>query len=196
MLDRPGEARPLPMGDLECGYASWFPDGKRLLVAGKEPGHQFRLFEQDLDGRERRALTPEGIAVSYPEGVAANYFGSEVSPDGKIVVAKDTQGNFTLFPVEGGEPRPVPAIKPHDVLAGWGADSQFVYVYPLAGDLPVRIDTIDLRTGRRELFKEITPPDSQAFGGIEKVVVTPGGKAYAYQYGQYLCILYVIEGLR
>jgi hypothetical protein len=60
----------------------------------------------------------------------------------------------------------------------------------------VRIDKIDLRSGRREPFKEITPPDLQAFGGIGRVVVAPGGKAYAYQYGQYLCILYVIEGLR
>jgi len=124
-----------------------------------------------------------------------NYFGSEISPDGKLVAAKDTQGHFMLFPVEGGEPRPVPAIKPHEVLAGWGADSQSVYVYPLEGDLPVRIDMIDLRSGRRQPFKAITPPDSQAFGGIENVMVTPGGKAYAYQYGQYPCILYVIEGL-
>ena len=27
-------------------------------------------------------------------------------------------------------------------------------------------------------------------------VVAPGGKAYAYQYGQYPCTLYVIDGLR
>jgi hypothetical protein len=60
----------------------------------------------------------------------------------------------------------------------------------------VKIDTIDVRNGRRQPFKEITPPDLQAFGGIQNILVTPGGKAYAYQYGQYLCILYVIEGLR
>ena len=34
----PGEPRPLPVGDLECEYASWFPDGKRLLVVGSEAG--------------------------------------------------------------------------------------------------------------------------------------------------------------
>jgi hypothetical protein len=60
----------------------------------------------------------------------------------------------------------------------------------------VRIDTIDLRSGRRGLFKEITPPDPAAFGGIENVVVAPGGNTYAYSYGQYLCSLYLIEGLR
>jgi Tol biopolymer transport system component len=193
----PGEARPLPMGNLECEHASWFPDGKRLLVAGREPGRPFRLFIHDLDGRERRALTPEGLAVNYFErSIGVNYFNDAVSPDGKLIASKDTQGNFVLFPVEGGEPRPMPATRPHEALAGWSADSQSVYVYPLEGDLPVRIDTIDLRSGRRQPFKEITPPDAQAFGGIENVIVTPSGKAYAYQYGQYLCILYVIEGLR
>jgi Tol biopolymer transport system component len=193
----PGEARPLPVGNLECEHASWFPDGKRLLVAGQEPGHPFRLFAQDLDGRERRAITPEGLAVSHFGSIGRlNYFGSDVSPDGKLIAAKSPQGNLVLFPVEGGDPRPVPTTKPDEVLAGWGADSQSVYVYPLEGDLPVRIDTVDLRSGRRQPFKEITPPDLQAFGGIESVLVAPGGKAYAYQYGQYLCILYVIEGLR
>jgi hypothetical protein len=134
--------------------------------------------------------------VNYSGSIGFNYYGSEVSPDGKLIVAKGPQGNLVLLPVEGGEPRPVPATKPDEVLAGWGADSQSVYVYPLESDLPVKIDTIDLRSGGRQPFKEITPPDSQAFGGIQNVVVTPGGKAYAYQYGQYLCTLYVIEGLR
>jgi hypothetical protein len=66
----------------------------------------------------------------------------------------------------------------------------------MEGDLPVTVDRIDVRSGRRERFKEITPPASAAFGGIDKVVVTPDASAYAYDYGQYLCILYVIEGLR
>ena len=199
----PGEARPLPMGNLECGYASWFPDGKRLLIVGKEPGHLARLFIQDLDGQRRRPLTPEGF-VAY--GGSALPWAStdrdyavgeaEVSPDGKVVAAVDPQGKLVLFPVDGGEPRPVPGVRAQEAPAGWGADSQSLYVYPFEGDLPVRVDTIDLRSGRRALFKEITPPDPAAFGGISKVVVAPGGKAYAYGYGQYLCILYVIEGLR
>jgi len=182
----PGEPRPLPVGPLECGHASWFPDGRRLLLACNEPGRPFRLYVQDLEGRERRAITPEGLG---------GFFG-EVSPDGELVVAADRQHQTVIFPVEGGGPRPVPGIGPQEIAVGWGADSQSLYVHPLDGDLPVRIDALDLRSGRRERFKEITPPDLQAFSGIRRIVVAPGGRAYAYQYGQYLCILYVIEGLR
>ena len=86
--------------------------GSRLLVVGKEQGRPFRLFVQDLDGRQRRAITPEGLAVNYFGGIAVNDFGNDVSPDGKLVAAKDAQGHFMLFPVEGGEPRPVPGTKP------------------------------------------------------------------------------------
>ncbi len=192
----PGEARLLPTGDLECEYASWFPDGRRMLIAGREPGRPFRLFVQDPNGRGRRPLTPEGVAVNYFGTLAVNDFDSAVSPDGTLVAARDAQGRFALFPVEEGEPRPVPAIGPHDVLAGWGADGRSVYVYPRESDLPLKVDSIDLRSGRRRPFKQIRPSSEQAFGGIESVVVTPGGDAYAYQYGQYLCNLYVIEGVR
>jgi hypothetical protein len=87
-------------------------------------------------------------------------------------------------------------IRPQEASAGWGADSQSVYVYPTEGSFPVRIDRIQLPSGRRELFKQITPPEVGATGGINAVRVTPDGKAYAYGYGQYPCILYVIEGLR
>ena len=106
-----------------------------------------------------------------------------------------------IFPVDGGEPRPVPGLLPSEVPAGWSEDCNSLYVYHSfysqgQGVVPMKIHELDLRSGRRKLFKDITPPDLQGFGGIGRVVVAPGGKAYAYQYGQYLCILYVIEGLR
>jgi dipeptidyl aminopeptidase/acylaminoacyl peptidase len=184
----PGEPKPLPVGNLNCLYATWFPDGKRLLVIGAEPGQPVRGFVQDLEGHDQRPLIPEGFGV-YATG-------GEVSPDGKLVFAADSQGKIVLFPVDGGPHRPVAAVRPHEVPAGWGADSRSLYVYLMEGDLPVTVDRIDVRSGRRERFKEITPPASAAFGGIDKVVVTPDASAYAYDYGQYLCILYVIEGLR
>jgi Tol biopolymer transport system component len=192
----PGDPRPLPVGDLECEYASFFPDGQRVLVVGSEPGGPRRLFVQDLEGRSRRPLTPEGFALGEFVAVERGNFIAEASPDGKLVLATEAAGSLVLVPVDGGEPRPVPGIRPRDASAGWGADSQSLYVYsPNESDFPVRVDRIHLPSGRRELFKLITPPELAATGGVNKVRVTPDGKAYAYGYGQYPCILYVIEGL-
>jgi hypothetical protein len=132
----PGEPRPLPVGDLECEYASFFPDGKRLLVAGREPGGPRRLYVQELDGGARRPLTPEGFALAPFHNIDFGNFVSEVSPDNKRVLVTEASGTLTLVPVDGGEPRPVPGIRPGEASAGWGADSQSVYVYPTEADFP------------------------------------------------------------
>jgi Tol biopolymer transport system component len=192
----PGEPRPLPVRDLACEYASFFPDGQRLLVAGTEAGGPRRLFVLDSTGGSRRPLTPDGFELGNPAGIGYGNFTSEVSPDGKRVLVSAASGTLMLFPVDGGEPRPVPGIRPQEASAGWGADSQSVYVYPTEAVLPVRIDLIHLPSGRRELFKQITPPELAATGGINSVRVTPDGAAYAYGYGEYPAMLYVVEGLR
>jgi Tol biopolymer transport system component len=192
----PGEPRPLPVGDLECEYASFFPDGKRILVSGSEPGGPRRLFVQDMSGGSRRPLTTGELALGAFNAVDYGNFIAEVSPDGMLVVVTDESARLVLVPVEGGPPRPIPGIRPHEASAGWGADSQSLYVYATEADFPVRVDRIHLPSGRREIFKQITPPELAATGGVNKVRVTPDGKAYAYGYGHYPCILYVIEGLR
>jgi hypothetical protein len=184
----PGEPRPLPLGNLECGGASWFPDGKQLLVAAREPGRQWRIYVQDAASNARRPLTSEGFDF-FP--------GSAASPDGRLVLAAQAPaGKLVLFPVAGGEPLTVPGVRPEELPAGWGADSQSLYVYRKEADLPVKVEKVDLRTGRREPFRSIIPPDLTAFGGVFNVRVTPDGKAYVYGYGRYPCILYVIEGLQ
>ncbi|HEY3124664.1 MAG TPA: protein kinase [Thermoanaerobaculia bacterium] len=39
----PGEAKPLPPANVNCHWVTWFPDGRRLLITGSEPGHGLRL---------------------------------------------------------------------------------------------------------------------------------------------------------
>src|SRR5262249_44730203 len=192
----PGEPRPLPVGDLECEYASFFPDGKRLLVAGREPGGPRRLYVQDLDGGSRRPITPEAFALAPFVAVDFRSYVSEVAPDNKRVLVTDASGTLMLVPVDGGEPEPVRGIRAGEAAAGWSSDSQSIYVYPTEAGFPVKVDLVRLPSGRRETYREITPPELAATGGVTRVRVTPDGKAYAYSYGQYPCVLYLVEGLR
>jgi len=192
----PGEPKPLPVGELECEYASFFPDGKRLLVAAREPGGPRRIYVQDLDGGSRRPITSETFALAPFIAVDFGSFVSEVSPDNKRVLLTDASGTLTLVPVDGGEPQPVRGIRAGEASAGWAADSQSLYVYPIEAGFPVKVDLVRLPSGRREPYREITPPELAATGGVTRVRVTPDGKAYAYSYGQYPCVLYLVEGLR
>jgi hypothetical protein len=51
------------------------------------------------------------------------------------------------------------------------------------------------RSSRVKVTSNSSPSRLSLMSCVILVVLTPGGKAYAYQYGQYLCILYVIGGL-
>ena len=58
-----GEPRPISSEGFRLGGASFFPDGKRILVGGQEPGHGVRLYVMDLAGGRPRPISPEGIRL-------------------------------------------------------------------------------------------------------------------------------------
>ena len=173
----PGEPRPIPLGEINGMRADLLPDGKRVLVWGSAPGQGWRVFVQDLDGRDRRAL---------PEGFHLFWYGSTVSPDGKLVAIAGPGQKLMLIPIEGGEPRPVPGVERFEAPVGWSEDERFLYVFGSPVELPGRIHRIDLASGRRELWKEIMPRDPAAFGGFGNVTLTPDRKSYAYSLNRYL----------
>ncbi len=55
---------------------------------------------------------------------------------------------------------------------------------------------LDIRTGKKELWKELMPPDPAGVMTVSPVNVTPDWKSYAYSYQRSLADLYVVEGLR
>ena len=167
--------------------ADLHPDGRRVLVWGSAPGQGSRVFVQDLDGRDRRAL---------PDGFHLFFYGSTVSPDGKLVAIAGPGQKLMLIPIEGGEPRPVPGVERFEAPVGWSEDQRFLYVFGSPMELPGRIHRIDLVSGRRELWKEIMPRDSAAFGGFGNVALTPDRKTYAYNLNRIFCTLYLVEGLK
>ena len=183
----PGEPRPIPLGEINCMRADLHPDGRRVLVWGSAPGQGTRVFVQDLDGRDRRAL---------PDGFHLFFYGSTVSPDGKLVAIAGPGQKLMLIPIEGGEPRPVPGVERFEAPVGWSEDQRFLYVFGSPMELPGRIHRIDLVSGRRELWKEIMPRDSAAFGGFGNVALTPDRKTYAYNLNRIFCTLYLVEGLK
>ena len=85
-----------------AGGPTSFRTGRRVLIWGSAPGQGTRVFVQDLDGRDRRAL---------PEGFHLFWYGSTVSPDGKLVAIAGPGQKLMLIPIEGGEPRPVPGVE-------------------------------------------------------------------------------------
>jgi len=181
----PGEAREVPVGDLEVHMARFLPSGGGLVLAANEPGQGIRLHRLDLATGKREAFTEQGVGT----------FEFWVSPDGRLVAAPRPDNLYCLFPIEGGgEPQPVPGMQPLDRPAGWSGDGRSLFVYK-RGVLPTRIDRLDLTTGKRELWKVITPADSTGVWSAGPFRMTPDASAYAYTYGVKLSDLYLIRGL-
>jgi Tol biopolymer transport system component len=179
-----GESKQLTAEGISWRTASWFPDGKRILVVGEEPGHARRSYIQHIDGGAPRAVTPEGMA------------GSLVSPDGTSIIVATTQGRFAVFPLGGGEPRPIPGLLAGDEPIRWAADSRSIYLRRNVPDSPiVRVYRLDFTAGKRELWKEFVP-DASMFFSVLPIVITPDGKYYAYSYGRFVSDLYLVDGLR
>ena len=182
-----GEPRQLSRDSIDYQRVWWFPDGKRLLVSGSEPGHGNRLYVRDLEGGKLQPVTPERIEV----GVGQNI----LSPDGKWIAAGEAGKKACLYPVEGGEPRPIPGIADGDAPIQWSDDGHSLFVRRW-DELPARIYRLDLASGRRDLWKQIMPGDPTGVVQIRGVLPARDGRAYAYSYMRILSQLYVVEGLK
>jgi len=97
--------------------------------------------------------------------------------------------------VEGGAPIPIPGLEEGEVPVQWTADRRSLYVYRPA-QAPARVFLLDLSSGRRTLWKELMPFDRAGASSVLNIAIAPDGKSYAYDYGQVLSDLYLVEGLK
>ena len=180
-----GEPKTIRIDGLEFIAAAFFPDGKRLLVQARSGGKLSRLYVQDLAGGPPRPLTSEGFGFDG------------LSLDGKQVVAEHRDGpvvGSVIVSVEGGEPRKVPGLLPGDSILRFDATGNGLFV--LRAGMPARIDRLEVRTGRRVLWKEITLADPTGVTDMYSVQITPDGASYCYAFMRNLSRLYYVEGLR
>ncbi len=185
-----GDTRRLPAGSIRNYFDVRFrPDGRSLLIAASEADRPRRLFLQDVAGGDPRPVSPEGVDVLY----------AMPSPDGRWVVAgPDWRATPDLLhPLEGGgEPRPIPGLAKGEQALRFDADGTHVFIRTDAVDRPfARIARLDIRTGRREAWKEIRPPDTRGVATIDFVFLGPGGRSYSYFYIVEPSTLFLVEGV-
>ncbi|MBI3473864.1 MAG: protein kinase, partial [Candidatus Solibacter usitatus] len=181
-----GEIKKLARGGFSYAKASWFADGQRMLLLGSEPGHGLRAYVQDLAGARPRPITPEGIGTTWF---------APISPDGAWVAAMAPDRKVVLYPVAGGEPRPVPGLTAGENPVRFSPDGRFLYVI-LYGVPPVRVDRVELTSGKREPWRKLAPADPAGIIGVAPVQLTPDGKSYFYGYMRQLSDLVQVEGLK
>ena len=186
-----GEPITLDRGTIEeYTWALWFPDGKRVLIEGNEPGRPSRLFVQERGGGPPRAVLPEGVVL----GAAKS---NSIHPDGRSVVATAAgrATGFALYPLDGGPPRALEGLLPGDEPLRWSADGRTLFVWE-HGPLPVHVRRVDVVTGTRVPWKTLGPTDVTGVRGLMSILLSADGNQYCYQYERAIDDLYLVEGLR
>jgi len=183
-----GAPRTLARGSIEkIFWASLFPDGRRVLLAGQEPGYGPRLYVQDLEGGEPRLVSPEEVG--------ANYFWNRISPDGQRAVIPDARGGFSVRSFGPVSTLTAPVLESGKWPIRWTHDGRGLYVYSENGR-QAEIEVLDLATGKRAPLRTVGPEDPAGLIYFGPVLVTPDGGSYAYNYFRILSDLYVVEGLK
>ena len=180
-----GETQPLTNDTINHQWARWFPDGKRFVFSGNEPGRGVRLYTQDLSGGTPKAISPEGVdATAFA-----------VSPDGLQVVGIGPDEKGYSYPSAGGDPRIVNGMEPGDIPIIWNLDGRSIYLYR-TGEVPAKVYQLELATGKKTIRKQIVPVDTTGVSTIGPIQVTPDGKTYVYGFHRTLGDLYLVEGLK
>jgi hypothetical protein len=184
-----GEPEEIPVGGVEPDNARWFPDGRTLLVSGREDGRPRRLFVVE-DGMPR-PLSPAGHDLS-----GLQFFNMRVSPDGRQVAVHDGW-RLTLYPVSGGPPQVVAHYEGADELIGWTSDGRALILrWNLQACLaPARLFRLDLESGKTSWIRDIGPTDRVGLLVVGNPVIARGGDAYAYFSQPILNNLFLVDGL-
>jgi Tol biopolymer transport system component len=181
-----GEQRQLPQLPFYPHWGDWFPGDKELLMSGGEAGHSNRMYRVSVETGAVRAVTAEGVTpVPY---------GQIISPDGRSVLAFGPDGQPGIYSTDKGERKAIAGVEAGEQPFGWTPDGASIYVY--RPTVPSRVFRVQLSSGKRTLWKELSPADPVGVFFIRPPHIANDGKSYAYNYSRILSDLYVVDGLK
>ena len=166
--------------------ASWSSDSRRFAFAAIEPGHNVRVYMEDIRERKPRPVTPDLQVPMFA-----------VAGDGAIAVVPAGADRIHLLGQDGTDRGEVRGALSGEVPIRFAADGRLLVRSALQNG-PMSVYAVNLASGQRTLWKKLGPEDragvsQQPSSGL---VVTPDLKYYAYTYGALISQLFVARNLR
>jgi Tol biopolymer transport system component len=182
-----GDSHTLDPGDVVTYQrAVWDRSGRRVVFSGVDKQESLRVYVQDVAGGPPKAVTLDGVAL--------NMIGRPVSPDGQRVVAIGPDDVPALYPLTGGEPVAIPGLGEGDVALCWTLDGRALMVAHYEDGTPPRVQRVDIVSGRAQPWNGHTMPSGAIVHA--RILVTPDGESYAYNYHRQQVDLWVASKLR
>lgn len=178
-----GEPKSLQSNIQPYDSAAFFPDGKRILACGSESGKPARCYVQELAGGTARAVTPQGASYGL------------ISPDGKSILAREGNGDYWIYPMEGEETKHLSGITRKDEVVHWSSDGQSVLIHR-PGEVPAQIERLYLSTGKRTAVMQLSPPSRAGVTNVRHIVFSQDERSYAYTFDKVLCRLASVSGVK
>ena len=110
-------------------------------VPGLADDNQVRGYVQEIPDGAPRAITPAGVVLALRGAVRD-----------EATVLGQVQGQWSLYPIAGGEPTPVRALTGRDIPLQWSDDGRFIYTMERVAPpgMPSRdVFRVDPSTGRK-----------------------------------------------
>jgi hypothetical protein len=183
-----GQTRALEPGPIaRYSRAVWDNTGRRIVFSGFDKQDSERVYIQEMAGGPPRALTPEGVTLGQ--------LGRPVSPDDRRLAAIGPDGVPALYPLAGGDSVPIPGLADKDVVICWTPDGKELMVAHY-GETPPRIERVEVATGRARPWSGLNSVAPNSLSAEPRILVTPDGESYAYNYTRSLSDLYLTSKLK
>ncbi len=190
----PGEPVSVETGGVKPNSESgtWLPgegpdDRGTLVFTGRDPEGVTRLYDLPLTGDAMpRPITPPDLPLTS--------IGHAVSPDGRRVVVRPVNGTALEFDRDGEGPRSVAGLEPGDTPLRFDRDGKHLFVV-VESKLPTPIFRIDLASGEREPWLELSPVAPAGVFVVDRIHLSADGRAYVYSNRRVLSNVAVMGGL-
>jgi Tol biopolymer transport system component len=180
-----GEARQLTHDNVSYQKVRWLASGKELLASGVEAGHGARDYLIEVSSGNAKPVTPEGIVGVLP------------SPDGRNTAVQGPDGKWGIWPLSGGDLRPIPGLDSNYRVSGWAPDGESLYAASSRRhEKTAMVYRVNAVTGKADLWKtfgEELPVGASSYGWS---YLAGDGGAYVYLYDAILSQVYVVRGMK
>jgi len=190
----PGVPRKVDVGDLRlivrpgCWIAGADKGGAdKLIFTARRAGGPLRVHVLALtDGALPEAVTPADLALQPHPTV--------VSHDGERIMVKPTDAPAVEFGLDGAGPHAVPGLEPTDLPLRYGTDDKHLFVRS-SSTVPATIVRVDLATGRRTRWRELTPLDATGVFAVDRTMISADGEVYLYSNRRVTSQLVILDGV-